>query len=251
MNTQIALQQQAIEAAKREDWAKAAELNEALLTHNPADLGAMNRLGIAKVQLGDLKAATEQFATVLTIDKSNTIAKKHLAKLKSNQVPSSPSFSQIYFIEEPGKTKIAQLHRLAGKTVLEGLRIGQACELKVKNRFVSVESNGTYVGALPEDLSFRLTKLMKSGNEYACYVHSLTQNSCDVYIQEIKRSSENEFVHSFPPPKGALAAINDIDEAFLLDDEISPEVGGDIDGAESEVEDEKPFDRRDMHDDME
>jgi hypothetical protein len=224
MNTQIVLQQQAISAAKQQDWPKAIESNLAILAQNEADLGALNRLGLAQMQVGETKAAESTFKKVIALDKSNTIAKKHLARLKSNQVPSSPSFSQIYFIEEPGKTKIAELHRLAGKPVLDKLSVGQTCELKPKNRYISVESQGVYVGALPEDLSFRLTKLMSSGNEYACYIHSLTANSCTVYIQETLRSEANQYSHSFPLVKNNLAAINDLDEEFMLEDNIPVEM---------------------------
>ncbi|HYD34580.1 MAG TPA: tetratricopeptide repeat protein [Vitreimonas sp.] len=255
MTTASSLQNLAIQAAKDQNWAEAAKLNQTILVQNPADLGALNRLGVAYGQLGELSKAKESFKTVLQFDKSNTIAKKHLTKLSNNQELSAPSFTKVHFIEEPGKTKIVELHRLAGKNVLDNLAIGQLCELKTKNRYVSVDANGTYIGALPEDLSFRLCKLLNSGNHYECYVHSFTSNSCQVYIRETLRSVENRDIHSFPPVKSHLAAINDIDEEFLLEEDIPVEIvetDRDMVETERELEEEdKTFEPMELPDNSE
>lgn len=220
MNTSHTLQQQAINAAKSQDWSAAVAINTQLLEINESDVGALNRLGVAQLQLGQASKAKASFQKVIQLDRSNTIAKKHLDRLKSNQTPASPSFSQVYFIEEPGKTKIVELHRLAGKQVLDVLAVGQSCELKPKNRYISVESNQTYIGALPEDLSFRLTKLLKNGNEYQSFVYSTSNHSCIIYIREVVRSVANQDVHSFPLVKSNLATINDLDQDFLFEDNI-------------------------------
>ena len=242
MSTATTLQNQAIQAAKNQDWAAAASLNQQIIDQDATDLGALNRLGVSYAQMGELKKAKQAFEQVLTYDKSNTIAKKHLSKLSSNQSLSAPAFSKVHFIEEPGKTKIAELHRLAGKQVLDGLAVGKECELKTKNRYVSVECDNTYIGALPEDLSFRLCKLLNTGNTYECYVHSITSNSCQVYIRELARAAQNVDTHSFPPVKNHLAAINDIDEELLLLEEDIPvevvETDRDLAETDREMEDD-------------
>lgn len=225
MHTQAALQQQAITAAKHQDWSAAVTFNSQLVELNAQDLGAMNRLGVAKLNLGDVEGAKGTFKQVLVIDKSNAIAKKHLQKLQTNSAPITPTFASEYFIEEPGKTKTVELHRLAGKNVLEQLAVGQAAELKLKNRFISVEVDGTYLGALPEDVSFRLCNLLKTGNVYTCYIQSFTMNSCSVFIKELSRSPENEFTNSFPVVKTSLAAINDVDDQYLFEDNIPVQTG--------------------------
>ena len=121
------------------------------------------------------------------------------------------------FIEEPGKTKTVELHRLASKDQIAHLAVGQTCSLKPKNRYISVEVGKTYLGSLPEDLSYRLTKLMKNGNEYICYIRSISTNSCSIFIKETKRSKPNEFVNSFPTSKNQISTINDM---FLADDAV-------------------------------
>ncbi|PIR59293.1 MAG: hypothetical protein COU69_00830 [Candidatus Pacebacteria bacterium CG10_big_fil_rev_8_21_14_0_10_56_10] len=220
MNKISQFQRQAIQAAKRLDWQAAVEHNSALLNYDPANVGALNRQGVAYFQLGMLSKARHSFKQVLDIDKSNPIARKQLDKIKQKK-PATVSFSREHFIEEPGKTKIVELHRLASKAVLESVAVGDLCQLVPKSRYISVESsNSTYLGALPEDLSFRLTKLMKRRNSYSCFIHSADGKCCSVYLKETFRSKRNENINSFPLNRVNLAAINDVDERFLLEDDV-------------------------------
>lgn len=224
MNKQNTLQLRAIKAAKDLDWDLAISLNQELIANNSTDIGALNRLGVAYMQNAQVGKAKETFTQVLSVDNSNGIAKKHLASIKEKRITKQPLFSREQFIEEPGTTKIVELHRLASKTALENLPVSQECQLKLKGRYISVEAEGVgYVGALPEDLSFRLAKLIKRGNEYQCFIYSANAKSCKVYIKEAKRSKQNEHINSFPLSKGlvgSISAINDVDERFLLEDNI-------------------------------
>jgi hypothetical protein len=212
------LRQAAIQAAKTLAWDQAVSINEEILAQDPSDLEAMNRLGLAQLQLQDLTAAKKTFNAVIKIDKSNIIANKHLKKIALNQVGTVMTFSDSYFIEEPGKTKIVDLGRLANKQTLSKLSVGHTCELIVKNHFITIESNGVHIGALPEDLSARLTKLIKNGNEYSCQIHSCTEKMCKVLIKEIKTSEKNADVQSFPVAKSALAGS--MSDDFILEDEV-------------------------------
>lgn len=219
MSQVLLLQQKAIKAAKDLDWSAAVEANQSLLELKSDDVPALNRLGAAYVQLGDTKKAKTTFEQVLGIDTSNKLAHKNLDRLKNKQTTQVASFSADSFIEEPGKTKSVELYRLAGKEVLSNLSIGKACELQTKNRYVSVSVDGTYVGALPEDLSFRLTKLLSTGNTYSCRIRSCNGSSCVVYLRELERSPKNKDVNSFPVNRMAIASsINDVDESMLEED---------------------------------
>lgn len=223
MNKLSTLQLQAVNSAKRQDWNKAIEINEQILKLNPKDLGALNRLGLSYLQIEKPGKAKKCFKNAIEIDGSNSIAKKNLGKIKNKQ-NTAPNFSTEHFIEEPGKTKIVELNRVAGKAVLTNLASGHICELKIKNRFISVDSDGKYIGTLPEDLSFRLTKLIKRNNKYECFIHTASPKSCYVYIKEVLRSKKNENIHSFPLNKNLIATINDIDEKFLLEDNIPMDI---------------------------
>jgi tetratricopeptide (TPR) repeat protein len=220
MNTTLitALEAQAITAAKTQNWDQAISANQQILEQDPQNVNALMRLGVAQVQLGDVKTAKKTFEQVLELDKSNQLAKKHLLKLKNNQtIPLTSLPSDEQFIEEPGKTKTVELHRLASKDQLEQLAIGQVCELRPKNRFISVEVNKKYIGSMPEDLSSRLTKLMKAGNLYACYIRGISPTYCSVFLKETQRSKENEFINSFPVNKSQMSSLNDM---FMTDDNI-------------------------------
>jgi tetratricopeptide (TPR) repeat protein len=215
------LRQAAIQAAKDQAWHQAVSINQEILVQEPADLEAMNRLGLAHMQLGQLTEAKEIFQKVVEIDKSNIIANKHLKKLATNQVGNLLTFSDSYFIEEPGKTKILELHRLANKQTLSKLSVGQNCRLVIKNHYICIEiEDTTHIGALPEDLSARLTKLIQNGNEYSCQVHSCTEKTCRVLIKETKTSEKNADVQSFPVAKATLAGSSQMAEDFILEDEI-------------------------------
>src|SRR5690606_3385589 len=133
-------------------------------------VSAYNRLGVAYMQIKNVSKAKKAFQQTLTIDKTNSIAKKQLQRINSNHLGKAPAFTKLSFIEEPGKTKTVELHRLAGKQVLNNLSVGQMCELRPKKRYISVEVDGQYVGALPEDLSLRLARLIETGNEYTCSI---------------------------------------------------------------------------------
>lgn len=239
MNNHLTLQQKAIEAAKTQSWSDARTLNETILVDNPEDIGALNRLGVAYLQLHENTLAKAMFEKALKIDKSNSIAKKHLQKIKQNQTVAAPSFSPIQFIEESGKSKIIELHRLAGKQALETLAVGKPCELKLKNRFISVDCNGVYIGALPEDLSFRLSKLVTQGNSYSCHIYSFSANSCAVFVRETNRAEACQDQPSFPLVKNYVAPINDIDEELLLD-ETGPVIEAESSNDEGETEIEEP-----------
>lgn len=224
MNTSSPAKQQAIAAAKNGDWDRAVQVNAQILESNPQDTQALNRLGVAYLQLGKKTDAKKAFSKVLEIDKTNLIAKKHLKSIKSKQAPAKLSFTKQHFIEEPGRTKIVELHRLSGKQVLDTLSVGDECELTLKKRYISVECNGQYVGSIPEDVSFRLSKLIKTGNTYLCCIHSFNNATCTVYLKEMKRSRRNKDIHSFPSLKNAQSSVQDIDDRLLLEDDIPVEI---------------------------
>lgn len=238
MNKINILQLQAIQAAKNNEWDLALRKNQEILSINPRDIGALNRSAIAHLQIGDSKEAKKCLETVLSIDKSNIIAKKHLHNIKTQRGTRKLNFTSEQFIEEPGVTKIIELHRLANKAVLHTLDVGQPCQLVPKNRYISVETaEGEYIGALPEDLSYRLTKLIKRGNKYECFIHSSNEKDCHLYIKEIFRSKKNEHINSFPLNRTSIAAINDVDERFLLEENIPVSIVSTDEDTEQSIDD--------------
>jgi len=236
MNKINLLQQQAVLAAKDSDWPKAVTINQEIVNADAHNVGALNRLGLAYLQLKKTTLAKKSFATALQIDSSNCIALKNLGKIKNNQQVSSQTFSPQQFIEEPGITKIVELHRLASKKVIDTLTIGIECKLVTKGKFISVLCGLEYIGSLPDDLSFRLIQLLQRKNEYQVFVYSASCRSVKVFIKEIIKSKKNANITSFPVNKDNLANINDIDEKFLLEEDLPIElVSTDEDREEGEA----------------
>ncbi|HPS40771.1 MAG TPA: hypothetical protein PLQ50_02070, partial [Candidatus Woesebacteria bacterium] len=139
MQNQMLLRQEAINAAKNADWSKAILINQEILQSYGDDLEAMNRLGMAFLKNKQENKAKEIFKEVLKFDRSNIIANKHLEKIKNKEAGADIIFDQNNdFIEEPGKSKIVNLHRLTNKEQLKKLKVGQICYLQSKNRYISV-----------------------------------------------------------------------------------------------------------------
>ncbi|MBU0576564.1 tetratricopeptide repeat protein [Patescibacteria group bacterium] len=219
MSQVLKLQHLAVNATKKQDWQTALQFNQQLLELKPLDINALNRLGATYLQLKKSAKAKQIFKQVLEIDRSNKLANKHLKRIKNKQNTNLPAFSNEYFIEEPGKTKSVELYRLADKNVLTKISIGKECHLQPKNRYISVCLDDVYIGSLPEDLSFRLTKLIKSGNTYSCRIRSCDRALCVVHLREVKRSKKNQNTNSFPANQiGVNTTINEVDESMLEDD---------------------------------
>lgn len=197
MSTISDLESQAIIAAKKGQWEQALQLNNNILKDHPEDIGALNRSGFASLQLQEIDRAIEFFKRTLAIEKNNPIALRQLENIRRDQIK-PPQFDADSFVEEPSKSKIISLLRLADKNILEKLSIGQTLNLRPKSRFLSIETaDKTYIGSLPEDISLRLTFLIKRGNQYLCQLHSANAKHASVYIKETYQDPANRDFHSF------------------------------------------------------
>lgn len=210
------LTQKAVNAFKASNWPEAIKINQQILESDPENLGALNRLGIAFLKNGNPTKSKKAFKKVLKIDSYNKIALKNLEIIKTLAQDDLNQQSQDYFIEESTEAKIITLHRLAGKNILKNLKVGQNLNLKIKNHFINLENeSGIYVGALPEDISARLKKLIDKNNTYSCRVYSIGENECRVYVQETFKSKENQNVLSFPVSKKDKNDQNNDETEFL------------------------------------
>ncbi len=220
MSTLKQLEAQAISAAKKNDWTQAITLNQEILAQNPQDIGALNRSGFAHLQLQDFDSAKQKFQQVLALEKTNLIALKQLANIEKNTII-TPQFNSENFVEEPSKSKIIGLHRLANRDILQNLVVGQELFLKPKNRFISIETaDKTYLGSLPEDISLHLSRLINTGNQYFCQLHTSSSKHCDVFIRESYQSPANRHQHSFSSSYQAEEQDSIGDDLLLLTDEV-------------------------------
>ncbi len=193
------LTSQAIQAALSAQWNEALRLNEQILLAEPNNTDALNRLARTYFELGDLKKSKKYYEESLKQDPYNQIAFKFLKRIEVYQKKGgdrqTPSHTQIQidsssFIEEPGKTKQVNLIKVAEPQRLFLLSAGETVKLVAKSRSISVvDQNDRYLGALPDDISHRLLKLIKGGNKYQTFIKGVKANGLAILIRETYRAS--------------------------------------------------------------
>ena len=194
--TDSSLPAAAVTAALSQDWKEAIRINTALVKNNKNDVEALSRLAYAYLKTGQFLVAKKTYEKVLALDQYNQIAQKNLIKLasikkKTIRDTDRIQVSPMIFLEEPGKTKIVECIHVAPSQVLSSLSSGQEVTLKQKNHCVEIRSNqNTYLAVLPDDLSFKMNKLLTAGNTYRVVVKSVDKNALKVLIRELSRGKK-------------------------------------------------------------
>ena len=197
--TDIPSVQQAVHAALAQNWKEAIRVNTAILKINKEDIEALLRLAYAYLKTGQLTAAKKTYEKVLSLDQYNQIAQKNLKKLfcikKKNLTHDvMHHLSPMMFLEEPGKTKIIECIHLAPTQTLSTLYAGQEVYLKPRHHCVEIRSaQNIYLAALPDDVSFKINKLLACGNTYHIVVKNVEKNTLRVFIRELSRGKK--FAH--------------------------------------------------------
>lgn len=181
---------QAIRASLQQDWEQAIELNVYILQRNPQDIATLNRLAKAYVQKNQVEQARDLYQKVLELDRYNPIATKCIQKLSldsGNSVTDCPEYL-INLIDEPGKTAVFPLTRLANHDIISQLRTGQKLKLIPKNRYLAAYTElGVYVGNIPDQNSAILLSFIHQGNQYEAAIKTMATNSVTIFIREIHR----------------------------------------------------------------
>lgn len=179
----------AVEAALKSNWEEAVKINSKILALEPQDITTLNRLGFAYLNIGKTKEAKKIFNKILKLDPANPIAQKNLKRVEVKTAGNnSLTISPLVFLEEPGITKTVNLININQKKVINSLQCGEEIDIITKRKRIELRSkNNLYVGALPDDMSFKIKKLTKLGNVYKVYVKSISDTLLTVIIREVKR----------------------------------------------------------------
>ncbi len=191
------LSRQAIEKALQKDWEGALHINQQILKDDPEDSDALMRAGRAFFELGRLEEAIASAKKVLKIDPLNQIAQRcheRWIALDPNEIP-TPSVNNFptnglhkinLFLEEPGKTKIVNLHHLGDNKLVASLDCGDEVQIVAATHKVTCTNNqGHYVGRLPDDVATKTIEGLKQGFSYEAYVKSISQGEIKVFIRQI------------------------------------------------------------------
>lgn len=215
------LSQLAIDAALSLDWLAAQKINKKIISLSSGNVEALNRLARAQTCEGEIDKAQKTYKKVLEIDPYNIIARKNVDKLskvndqkgKSNghsQKATNHTISHLtptanlssVFLYEPGKTKVISLLNLASPSILGLLSCGDRVELLAKKHSVSItDLNGTYLGALPDDISHKILYYIAGGNKYEVYIKFATSKSLSIFVREVERSAKFTNQPSFQDTK--------------------------------------------------
>lgn len=218
----------AIQAALNLDWDTAIKINRTIIKKNPSDIDALNRLGYAYLSVGNHKKAKTTFEKVLKLDQYNIIAAKNLKKVKNNyqKLPNlCNTISPKIFLEEPGITKTINLVNLAPRAIITSLHCGQKVNIILRKNRIEIRNEDIYLGALPDDLTFRLRRLILLGNEYCAFTKAVDENQLTIIVREIKRGKrvkDASFIVKLVPDYHT-SIRSEILEELLEDDSSFPE----------------------------
>ncbi|HXX60609.1 MAG TPA: tetratricopeptide repeat protein [Candidatus Sulfotelmatobacter sp.] len=235
---------QAIDAARRADWAGAAEINRRILELGP-DSASENRLAKSLWELGELAEARVHYQAALALDPTNRIAERNIDRLRVllNEAGDRTTPAKLgskapvsIFVEETGKTGFAGLHDLARPKQLAQVNPGDAVELVPRAAELRATSNGVEIGAVERSVAARLLKLMADGNQYAAGVTSLGDRDVRIIIREIYQDPRNYGKVSFPTAAKA-SDLRPYTKGTLIREEMDFEEDLDLDDEDEEIDD--------------
>lgn len=198
----------AIDAALDCRWEEALKLNKKIIKKDGQNVDALARLARVYMEMGRSSLAKKYYSEVVKIDPYNPIALKNLKIIKSFKSngtntgiihpASSNKLSASLFLQEPGKTKIVNLLKVAEPQKLSQSYCGMPVEMVIKMRKITiVDSNENYLGVMPDDISHYLLRLLRGGNKYELFIKSIRVNGLAVLIKETFRSKRFKNQPSF------------------------------------------------------
>ncbi|MBI2020244.1 hypothetical protein HYS94_02380 [Candidatus Daviesbacteria bacterium] len=230
------LADQAIQAAIEARWTDALKINRQILKIDPTNVDGLNRFARAYMELGKFNLAKKYYAEALKFDPYNPIAAKNLKIIKSFKHNGRPhkfngqdKVSPSLFLQEPGKTKVVSLLKVAEPKMLSKAFCGMKVALVVKNRkVIIVDHDDNYFGVLPDDICHHLIRLIKGGNKYELFIKSIRINALSVLIKEIYRSkrfkNQPSFLDgvSYHPTSEIITRTDDEEEEVFEEEEELP-----------------------------
>lgn len=196
LSPSLNIHHQAIDAALESRWNDALKLNKQIIKLDPQNIEALNRLARAYMELGRFNLAKKYYTETLKYDSYNPIALKNLKIIKAFRVNGHPQplngqekLSSALFLQEPGKSKIVNLLKVAEPQKLSQAFCGMQVGIVVKNRkIIIVDLGSSYLGVLPDDICHLLIRLLRGGNKYEFFIKSIRVNGLSVLIKETFRS---------------------------------------------------------------
>ena len=185
---------------------EAVEINREILSENPDNVDALNRLGKSLLETGLIKEAIEAFKNALNLSPNNPIATKNLHKLIEKYSSTTMKDQKLKTLSSPksaneeyGKVAIVDLVNQTTKDNLDEVEDGEEIQLAIMDKIVKALSvKGERIGQVEPKLGARITKLIKAGNKYKAFIKKIDGNRVKLLIREIYQHPSQIRVVSFP-----------------------------------------------------
>ena len=186
----------AIQKALQKNWEEALDINKDILKEDPDSTEALMRAARAFYELGRLDEAIASVKKVLKLDPLHLIAQKCYDKWKIMD-PSDLPMPQVYpnqhngfhkinlFLEEPGKTKIINLHHLGDTKLIDSLDCGDEVQIVASpHKVTCISNNGHYIGRFPDDIATKTIGDIKKGLSYNAHIKSIDTMEVKIFIKQ-------------------------------------------------------------------
>ena len=196
----------AADLAMQGKWDEAVVINREILSENPDNVDALNRLGKSFLETGLIKEAIEAFKNALNLSPNNPIATKNLHKLIEKYSSTTMKDQKLKTLSSPksaneeyGKVAIVDLVNQTTKDNLDEVEDGEEIQLAIMDKIVKALSvKGERIGQVEPKLGARITKLIKAGNKYKAFIKKIDGNRVKLLIREIYQHPSQIRVVSFP-----------------------------------------------------
>ena len=238
------------------DWESAAAVNRVILESAPRDIDAMNRLGKALMEMGNLDEALEVYRQAIVVDPSNVIAQRNAGRIEQligAKAADSPSAVAAFrtgnavqagvFVEEVGKTFVTDLIRPTVDAILTQLAPADEVELRISDKNVSVhDQHGNLLGQLEPKIGQRMVRLIRSGNRFKAYIVALTGVTARIILREIYHDPDSEFPVAFQRQATVAAPRPYLRDTRRMARELEPDLLLDDDDDDDDEDDAEGFD---------
>lgn len=222
---------QAVKLAVNSRWQDAANVNRDFLRIFGDDAEALNRLGKALSELGQITEARDAYGKALDMDPTNTIARRNLDRLASMKDTAIATMapSQLdtrLFVEETGTATVARL-QATKVDVAAVLDPGDLVNLEVQGNAVNVLTvTGEYIGMVEPRIGLRMAKMMTAGNKYSAAMVTTSGEPRVILRETFKHPS---LINQVSFPQGRASDVRAYTRKGLLrrDDEDDIEYGDD------------------------
>jgi tetratricopeptide (TPR) repeat protein len=222
---------QAVKLAVNSRWLEAANINRDFLRIFGDEPEALNRLGKALSELGQISEARDVYGRALDMEPTNTIARRNLDRLATmtDSAGAALAPSQLdtrLFVEETGTATVARL-QATKEDVASLLDPGDLVSLEVQGNAVNVlTTTGQYIGMIEPRVGLRLSKMMTAGNKYSAAMVTTSGEPRVILRETFKHASMINTV-SFPQSRASDVRAYTRKGLLRRDDEDEIEYGDD------------------------